>query len=175
MSRNSRIGARLRALAALVPPGSRVADVGTGHALLPLFLRRSGRAAHCVATERSPTTLAVLRRRAAAGRTPEGIELRAGDGLQALSAEDRIDVLVLAGLGARKMIRILEDRRLDSLRPRRLVLQPQSETARLETWLARRGYRVVASTETWDRGRAYRVLAVERPLPAKPRDSGPLL
>ena len=44
---------RLAAIADAIEPGSRVADVGTDHGKLPLWLAASGRAAYCLATERN--------------------------------------------------------------------------------------------------------------------------
>ncbi len=141
--------------------GSRVADVGTGHGKLPLRLLASGRAAHCVATERNPRLLTEARRRAV-DRLP-GVELRAGDGLAALHSADRIDVVVLAGMGSRKMIRILDDERLLRLAVRRLVLQPQCEAPLLRRWLAGQGFCIVAERYPVERGRSYVVMAADRP------------
>ena len=42
---------RLEAIASMVPHGSRVADIGTDHALLPRMLLSGGRAAHCIARD----------------------------------------------------------------------------------------------------------------------------
>jgi tRNA (adenine22-N1)-methyltransferase len=137
-------------VAALVPRGSRVADVGTGDARLPRRLSACGRTTWCVATERKPQ---------AEGR--DDVELRAGDGLGPLEREDRIDVLILAGMGARKMIRILGGGGLERIGARRLVLQPQCEAERLRGWLAGRGFSVVAEQVTVERGRRYVVLALE--------------
>ena len=158
----SRWGPRLAAIAGLVPSGSRVADVGTGHAGLADMLLASGRAAHCIATEISLETLESIREKVRGRALPGGFELRGGDGLEALSPADRIDVLVIAGIGARKIIGILASSRLDALGVRRLVLQPQSEPELLDRWLTLRGFRVVDERRPADRGRSYRVLAAER-------------
>ncbi|HEX4825178.1 MAG TPA: SAM-dependent methyltransferase, partial [Candidatus Polarisedimenticolaceae bacterium] len=48
---------RLAALAAAIAPGSRVADVGSDHGLLPLWLARTGRAAFCLVTEKTEALL----------------------------------------------------------------------------------------------------------------------
>jgi len=151
-------------VAALVPRGVRVADVGTGDARLPLRLRAGGRAAWCVASERSPQRTAAARRRLPAGGE-SGVELRTGDGLAPFGAEDRIDVLILAGMGARKMIRILEAGSPARLGLRRLVLQPQCEADRLRRWLAGHGYRIVAERLVVERRRPYVVLAAEAARP----------
>jgi tRNA (adenine22-N1)-methyltransferase len=159
--RNSPDRDRLAAIAALIPPGSRVADVGTGHGRLPLSLCACGRSVHCIATEKSPRLLADARRRSADHPGAPGVELRAGDGLAPLRPEDRVEVLVLAGMGARKIIRILDDERLGRLSIRRLVVQPQSEPQRLRNWLLRSGFGIVAEHCALDRGRRYTVIAAE--------------
>src|SRR6476661_1445037 len=94
---------RLLAIAALIPAGARVADVGSGHGLLPRHLLATGRAAWCVATERDARRL-----RSVLGDPEEPrLSLRHGDGLDPLLPEERLDVVVLAGLGGPSIARIL--------------------------------------------------------------------
>jgi len=161
VARNSPDRDRLAAVAALIPPGSRVADIGTGHGRLPLYLCACGRSSHCIATEKSARLLADARRRSADHPGAPGVELRSGDGLAPLGPEDRLEVLVLAGMGARKIIRILDDERLARLAIRRLVVQPQSEPQRLRSWLLGNGFGIVAERSALDRGRRYTIIAAE--------------
>ena len=153
---------RMRAVAALVPPGAAVAEVGTDAAALALALLDTGRVSRCIATDRSAGGLGRALRRAkrhlAAGR----LELRLGEGLTPLAARDRLDVLLLAGMGARSMVRILADPRLSELALRRLVLQPQTEPALLRRWLDEHGFEVVDECRASERGRDYLVIAAER-------------
>ena len=148
---------RLDAVASLVPQGARVADVGTDHGLLPRALLESGRASYCLAIDKSPQVIRAARRTLAG--FDARLELRCGNGLAAIEERDRIDVLVLAGLGARTIVRILDDPRRLVLRPSRLVLQPQSEPGRLRRWLADVGLEVRGERLATDRGRRYLVLA----------------
>lgn len=146
---------RLRAVAALVPPASRVADIGTGHGLLPLWLLARSRVTHCIATEKTPETGPDLPRLPA---FPE-LEVRFGDGLEALHAGDRLDVLILSGLGARTILRILEENPSAVSGVPRLVLQPQTEAGRLRRWLVEHGRPIVAEHMVLDRGRFYVAIA----------------
>ena len=152
------IRARLEALAAAVPRGSRVADVGSDHGRLPRLLVASGRTDWCVATEfaAGPTR----RLRQGVNGTPEAdrIEVRRGDGLEVLCSNDRIDVLVMSGMGGVKMLRILDPRRLDELHIERLVLQPQSAWAWLRANLDELGRSVEEEHLVRDRGRFYTVM-----------------
>jgi len=154
-------GARLRAAAGLIPAGSRVADIGSDHGQLPRMLLSSGRASFCVATERRERQLARIRRPPAEDPLASRLVLRSGDGLRPLRPDDRLDVVVLAGMGARTIVRILDDPCRVGLRVRRLVIQPQSEIARLRRWLASRELRIVDETLVRDRGHYYVALAAE--------------
>jgi len=152
---------RLETVASLVPDGSRVADIGTDHGLLPRLLLASGRAARCIATDcaRGPRQrLAEFARR---GTFVEKLEFRSGFGLRVLGPDDRLDVVALTGLGARAITRILEDRPPAELGRVRLLLQPQSEPAVVRRWLFDRNFAIVDEKLVKDRGRFYVVIAAE--------------
>jgi len=152
---------RLRAAASLVPPGSRVADVGSDHGLLPALLLGEGRAVCCIATERSAAAAAVLRGKATARGLGSRLVVRQGAGLAALGPEDALDVVTLTGLGGRTIARILDDPRRRALGARRFVLQPQSETARLRRSCHALGLALVDERIVLQGRRYYEVLAVE--------------
>lgn len=153
---------RLAALADAIAPRSRVADVGSDHGLLPLWLVANGRAAYGLATEKTEKLLAGVTRPPAAAPWARQLSYRAGDGLGALRPEDRIDTIVLAGLGGRTIARLLAATGAAGPTLRRLVLQPRSEPARLRLWLRQHGWRPVLERLTEERGRFHLTLAAER-------------
>jgi tRNA (adenine22-N1)-methyltransferase len=154
-------GGRLEAVAALVSPGSRVADIGTDHGLLPRLLLATGRASHCIATEQRGHGMQRARWLAGQEHLALRLELREGFGLRVLLAADRLDVVVLSGLGARTILRILEDGRDTVPRIGRLVIQPQSEQALVRRWLFEHGHAIVDERIALDRGRFYVAMAAE--------------
>ncbi len=156
---------RLEAVASLVPPGARVAEIGTDHGRLPELLLRSGRVAECIGTERTERLLARARGRLERAALAERVTLRAGDGLEPLQRADRIEVLVLAGLGARTIRAVLGRRDPRDLGVRRLVLQPQSEPALLRRWLWDHDWRIVEERIVEERGRYYEIIGAERGAP----------
>ena len=99
---------RLAAIAEAIAPGSRVADVGSDHGKLALWLAAGGRAAYCLATEETETLLARVARPPAGAPWAGRVAYRAGDGLAAIRPGDRIDTIVLAGLGGRTVVRLLD-------------------------------------------------------------------
>jgi tRNA (adenine22-N1)-methyltransferase len=134
----------------MVPHGSRVADIGTDHALLPRMLLSQGLASYCIASDVKK------------GNSPiQGIDYRRGRGLRVLSPEDRIDVVTIAGMGARSIIRILADERLERLGIRRAVLQPQRDAAELRRWLAGRRFTIVDEKLVMEKRCYYFIMAAE--------------
>ncbi len=172
MSQNSsRLRPRLAAVVEAIPQGSRVADIGSDHGRLPRLLIASGRAAWCLATERSSGP--ERRLRAAVDSSPEAdrIDVRRGDGLEPLRAEDRLDGLVLSGMGGPTMLSILDRERLAELGIRWLVLQPQSGWGGLRRGLERLGWSVDGERLVRDRDRFYTVMRAQEgaeTIPAPP-------
>jgi tRNA (adenine22-N1)-methyltransferase len=151
---------RLLAVTELIAAGSRVADIGSDHGRLPRLLIGSGRAAWCIATEYGNGPAGRLRAEVTACPEADRIEVRQGNGLDPLRPEDRIDGLVLSGMGGATMLSILDAARLSALGVKWLVLQPQSGWAGLRAGLAQRDWSVSSERLVRDRGRFYTVMHV---------------
>lgn len=159
---------RLALLAQLVPQGARLADIGTDHGYLPVWLMSRGRVSRAIAADIGPEPLAHARR--TAQEYGVRLDLRLCDGLTGIAPEEA-DCIVIAGMGGETMIRILED----SPWPRRpgctLLLQPQSKVELLRLWLARQGYACREERLVWDKGKLYVLLRMAAGEPFQPEES----
>ena len=153
-----RLPARLQELVDLVPARGAVADIGSGHGLLAMALADAGR--RVIATERTQRALEDLR--AAVVAEGAAVETRMGEGMAALAAGD-VEVVVIAGMGGRSVVRILEEARW---LPRWLVLQPMQDSDMVEAWVVARGWPAEV-VEVADRGRDYRAWRVQVPARAR--------
>ena len=132
---------RLGAIAALVPPGSRLTDVGTDHALLPAHLRLAGICPRVIATDLREQPL--LRGRENARRLgAEGIDFRLCDGLEGLRPGEA-DVIVIAGMGGETIAHILAHAPWYDWAGITLILQPMSSMPDLRAWLGKNGYAIL--------------------------------
>jgi tRNA (adenine22-N1)-methyltransferase len=139
-------------VAEAVPTGaSSAADIGAGDGQVALALARRG--VHVIATELRPGSFA---------RLPASLERRRGDGLSVLRPGE-VEGVIVAGVGARTIARMLEGGGKVALSLGWLVLQPQQHVSQLEAWLARAGYRLRAARDVDEGRRSYRVLLVEPP------------
>ena len=132
---------RLTAVAALVTPGSRLADVGTDHGYIPIWLVKNGRIPCAVAMDVNKGPLLRAEENIREEGLEEKIETRLSDGLKKLCPGEA-DAAVIAGMGGALTIYILEaaSRVLPGMKE--LILQPQSEIAKVRRWLEDQGWQI---------------------------------
>ena len=148
---------RLAALAALVPPGTRVADVGTDHGYLPIYLIEKDVAPAVVATDVRPGPLAAASRNVSAAGLTERISLRLCDGLEAVKPEEA-EMVIIAGMGGETIQGILDRAPWALAGSRRLLLQPQSKQEFLRQWLWEQGCGIRSEHLVEDGGKIYPIL-----------------
>ncbi|MEA4965656.1 MAG: class I SAM-dependent methyltransferase [Oscillospiraceae bacterium] len=151
------ISKRLLACAACVCPGARVADVGTDHGYLGVFLLRQGIASSVTASDLREKPLRTARENAARFGVEARMRLICCDGLSAIDPAS-VDTVVCAGMGADCICEIL--RMAPWLRDStyRLILQPQSSGQDLRRWLTESGFSILQETLAEDGGFLYTVL-----------------
>ena len=147
---------RLQLLADQVPPGARLADVGTDHAYLPVWLRLHGRVVSAIACDLREGPLARARE---TGRAygADGIDFRLGDGLSVVSPEEA-DTIVIAGMGGENIAAILEQAPWTADGVHRLLLQPMTRAEVLRRFLMEHGYAIRREILVRDRGTLYPVM-----------------
>ena len=154
--RNLELTPRLRLLADWVPPGARLADVGTDHAYLPVWLRLHGRVVSAIACDLREKPLARARE---TGRAygADGIDYRLGNGLEVVEPEEA-DTIVIAGMGGENIAAILARAPWTAAGKHTLLLQPQTRAEALRAFLAENGYAIRREALAEDRGTIYPVM-----------------
>lgn len=155
-----KLGERLRAIAEMVPPGSRLADIGTDHAYLPLYLVKANQIQMAIAVDVNPGPFASAYDAVARAGMSKLIDVRLGDGLRVVTPGEA-DVVVMAGMGGITMIQIMEEGLSVLAHLKRLVLQPMVAVAQVRRWLQSHGWRIVEETIVEDEGRLYELIAAE--------------
>lgn len=151
---------RLAAVAALVRPGSRVADVGTDHAYLPVWLVENGICPSAIASDIGEGPLESARHTVTAAHLTDCISLRLGDGLAQIGA-DEADDIVIAGMGGETIAAILEAAPFVQDPHLRVILQPMTRGEELRCWLLTHGFTVREEHLIQDKHHLYPVMAAE--------------
>ena len=149
-----KLSKRMERLAEMVAGGGCLADVGTDHGYVPIYLCEKKRILSAVAMDirRGPLERAEAHIREAG--LEAYIETRLSDGLKALRAGEAHTVLI-AGMGGPLTVRILSEGRDKLEGAGELVLQPQSEIRKVRQWLSENGYRIVREDTVLEDGKFY--------------------
>lgn len=145
---------RLSLCASLVRNGTRLADVGTDHAYLPIWLIRQGVVEQAAAGDIRPGPLEAARRNAEKYGVGDKLSLRLSDGLKGFSPEEAQDV-VIAGMGGELILRIVEETSWLKTGDIQLILQPMSSVPELRTGLRDLGFQVTREEAVLEGGRVY--------------------
>ncbi len=149
---------RLQVVADLVPEGANLADVGTDHAHLPVWLLLNGRIAASIASDIRPCPLERAKRTVEAYHLQGRVSLRLCRGLDGIAAQEA-DTVTICGMGGDMMIGILEAAPWTK-EGVTLILQPQSGHPRLRRWLTAHGYKIQLECLAKEAHRWYPVLLV---------------
>ncbi|EGO63332.1 tRNA (adenine(22)-N(1))-methyltransferase [Acetonema longum] len=151
---------RLAAIASMVPEQARIADIGTDHAYLPIYLVSSNRISYAVASDvHSGPYQTALEAVCLAGLSQQ-ISVRFGDGLAVLSPGE-VDVVVIAGMGGGSMISILEADITLVRQLNHLILQPMVDAPLLRRWLQEHGLAIVNEELVAEEDRLYEIIAAQ--------------
>ncbi|MFG6383773.1 MAG: class I SAM-dependent methyltransferase [Lachnospiraceae bacterium] len=151
---------RLQALANLVDNCETVADVGTDHGYIPVYLVDCKKAKRAIAMDVNLGPLLRAKEHIEQYNMQKKIESRLSDGLSALKPKEA-EIIVIAGMGGGLMMRILTQGKEIAKTARRLVLQPQSELMAFREFLYKNNYQIVAEDMVFEEGKYYPMLVVQ--------------
>lgn len=151
---------RLQAVAELVPQGAKLADIGTDHAYLPVYLLKTGRISYAIASDVREGPVARAKDTIARYGMESGIETRLGSGLTSLRAGEA-DTVVIAGMGGLLIAGLLEESKELVKTIPLLLLQPMTAMAELREYLSQNGFRVARELLVREEEKIYHIFAVE--------------
>ncbi|MBH3403033.1 tRNA (adenine(22)-N(1))-methyltransferase TrmK [Pseudomonas fluorescens] len=153
---------RLERVAAHIPAGACLADIGSDHAYLPVALIHRGAIAAAVAGEVAATPFQAANRTVADNGLTQHITVRLADGLAAIQAGDDITAISLCGMGGETIRDILDSGKAHLNGRERLILQPNGGEHPLRQWLMDNGYRILHEELLLENRFYYEIIVAER-------------
>jgi len=150
---------RLHAVASFVTSGYSVADVGTDHGYIPIYLAGRG-SPKIIAMDINAGPLKRAENHIRLQHLEAIIETRISDGLQALGPNE-VQSVVLAGMGGALVMKILADSPAVTASIEEFILQPQSEIAKVRACLREQELVVEAEDMVTEDGKFYPVMYVK--------------
>jgi tRNA (adenine22-N1)-methyltransferase len=125
---------RLKLLADKVPTCNVLADIGTDHAYLPIYLTQQGVCKKAIASDVKIGPVKVAKKNINLYKMKEHIETRLGSGMDTI-AENEADVIIIAGMGGTLLTELLKAQPQKASKASSLILQPMNDLDVVRKWL----------------------------------------
>ena len=155
-----RLGNRLTAAASFCRRGRFIADVGTDHAYLPIWLWEKGMIRGGVVSDVNEGPIMRARAHIKECGAERALATELCDGLSSLEGYAPEDIFIL-GMGGELIARIIDGGAFTKKEGVRLVLQPMTHAHDLRRDLYANGYHIIDETLIKDRNRVYQIIAAE--------------
>ncbi|MBU9712077.1 tRNA (adenine(22)-N(1))-methyltransferase [Evansella tamaricis] len=152
---------RLKTVASFVQKGARVADIGSDHAYLPVYLIKNGTAQFAVAGEVNKGPFQAALKQISKFGFEHAIQPKLGNGLSVMEGES-IDTVTIAGMGGPLIADILDEGKERLTTVKRLILQPNIAADRIRRWLIEDSWELLDEVILKEDGHIYEVLVAEK-------------
>ena len=133
---------RLKTIAEEIENGETMADIGTDHGFLPVYLWEAGISPNVIMADVSPSSLAKAEQNCHSLHPETSFDLRLGNGLEVLRPGE-VDAVAIAGMGGILMTEILGADLEKSWSFKKFILQPRNRIGQLRCWLYNNQFSVV--------------------------------
>lgn len=152
-----KLGTRLMKIASFVPQGAKVADIGTDHAYLPIYLVSEEIVTSAIAGEVHKGPFQAAQEALKQHGYGDRILLRMGDGLEILSPHE-VDVVTIAGMGGATIVDILSRYPEITSSLSKIIMQPMNAAALVRQWLLENHWMIADEALVKEDGRLYEII-----------------
>lgn len=152
---------RLLKIASLIPNGETLADVGTDHGYIPLYLFQNDVISYAIAMDVNPMPLKRAEDNICAAGYGNKCEFRLSDGLEKLS-EGEVTSVVIAGMGGLLMIDIIMRGKSVINDDTKLFLQPMIAAPELRLFLFENGFTIENEYVIQEENKFYNIICALR-------------
>lgn len=154
-----KLSKRLQTIADFVKKGAVVADIGTDHAHIPIYLIKNNIISKAYACDINKGPLEKAKENINYYGV-KNIELRLSNGLEKLKT-DEADTLIIAGMGGELITDILEKGRRFFESKRKFILSPHTKIDEVRKFLLSNGFEITKEDMCIDEGKFYTVMEVK--------------
>ena len=150
--------ARMKDIIDQVLSGHTVADIGTDHAIIPIYLYKNGISPKVILTDNKEGPLDKARMNLAKFNLLADLsDIRLGDGLSVLNPGE-VDTVIIAGMGGLLISDMLGCEIQKTKTFGKFILQPRTAAAELRKWLNCNGFSIVNEKLSVERGRVCEII-----------------
>lgn len=148
---------RLQIIADSIHDFETVADIGSDHAFLPIYLVQNELVKKAVATDINKGPTEISRDRIKAHGVEAKVSVRQGNGLSVIKPGEA-EVVVIAGMGGILISDILDKNPKVAKSAKLLILQPMRDSDKVRKWILEHGFDIIDEELVKDNGKIYEVI-----------------
>ena len=152
-----KLSKRLQTIADFVKKNSVVADIGTDHAHIPIYLIKNNIIDKAYACDINKGPLEKAKENIENFGASENIVLRLSNGLDKMSSKE-VDTIIIAGMGGELIIDILNRGKAFFDKKNTFILSPHTKTDEVRDYLIRKGFKILKEDMCIDEGKFYTVM-----------------
>lgn len=133
---------RLLKIASLVDKNKRLADIGTDHGYIPVYLLNKGKIDFAILADINKGPLENARSEVRRNKLENKVDLRLGSGIEVLK-KGEVDEVIIAGMGGILIGELLEANKEVAHSVEKLILQPMQAQEELRSYLLNNGYEII--------------------------------
>ncbi len=152
------LSVRLKTICEIAKKSKRIADVGCDHGKVLGYLVENNKPKFVIASDISAPSAnkaQILLQK----QSKVKFSVRVGDGFSTLSNSDRLDTIIVSGVGGLEIINILKN---SKIKTPKLILQPQNNVVKLRQYLTLNGYKIVNEYILKEKHIYYTILVVKK-------------
>ncbi len=154
-----KLSKRLQTCADFVTEGSRIADIGTDHAYILIWLAQIGKNSYSLACDINLAPLKIAENNIRKYSLENVISTRLSDGLKNIN-QDEVEEIIIAGMGGELIAKILGECKWTNKKEKKFILQPMTSEYELRFFLCESGYEIKKEIAVVCAGKVYTVMLV---------------
>ena len=151
---------RLKLIANLVDKNSIVADIGTDHGIVPIYLSKEEISKKIIAADISEKSLNKLCEKLELNPQIDNIDLRVGNGLSVLKPFE-VDTIIISGMGGNLIEEIITDSMESAKSANSIILGDNNEGEQIRHFLHENGFKIVDEVDLYENEKYYQILKVK--------------
>ncbi|EML9211297.1 SAM-dependent methyltransferase [Clostridioides difficile] len=151
---------RLLKIASLVSDGKKIADIGTDHGYIPVYLLKEGKVPFAVLADVNKGPLDNAHKEVIQNNLLDKVDLRLGSGMEILEIGE-VEEVIIAGMGGILISELLEAKKEVAHNVEKLILQPMQAQEELRYYLLNNGYEILEEVLVREDFRIYEIIVAK--------------
>lgn len=139
-----------------------VIDIGCDHGLLSIYLANKYKNLKIIASDVNNNALEFARKNITKYNLEDRIDIRLGNGVSVIKESDKIDTIVVAGMGANTIIGFLKYSKDKLKNINKIIIQSNTDLYFLRKNMTNIGYHVESEKQVLDKGKIYTIIMFKK-------------